>query len=236
MCRRTGSAELVMDHPTFPARTVIFDLDGTLVDTAPDLAAAANRLLVRHGRRPLPLETLRNFVGGGARLLLERAFAAAGTPLDPVILDTELLPAFLSDYEAHIADRSRPYPGVRATLTALREEGHILAIATNKPQKLTEALLRVLGLGDIFAAVIGRDAAPRPKPDRAHLDHALTMSGGKLPAVMVGDSITDLEAARAAGLPAILVPYGYTAEPAHSLGADLVLADFAALTDCLRPA
>ena len=217
----------------FPARTIIFDLDGTLVDTAPDLAAAANRLLARHGRPPLPLEVLRNFVGGGARLLLERAFAATGTPLDPAVLDAEILPAFLSDYEAHIADRSRPYPGVRATLTALRDSGHILAIATNKPQKLTEKLLRILDLVDLFAAVIGRDAAPRPKPDRAHLDHALAMSGDKPPAVMVGDSVTDLKAARAAGLPAILVPYGYTCEPAHSLGADLVLAEFAALTDCL---
>ncbi len=223
-----------MMNRTFPARTVIFDLDGTLVDTAPDLAAAANRLLVRHGHRPLPLETLRNFVGGGARLLLERAFAATGMPLDSPSLDTEILPAFLADYEAHIADRSRPYPGVCATLTALREAGHTLAIATNKPQKLTEKLLHILNLTDMFAAIIGRDAAPHPKPHRAHLDHALAMSGDKPPAVMVGDSITDLQAARAAGLPAILVPYGYTPEPAHRLGADLVLADFTALTNCLR--
>ncbi len=219
---------------TFPARTVIFDLDGTLVDTAPDLAATANRLLARHGRPPLPVETLRNFVGGGARLLLERAFAATGAPLEPAVLEQELLPAFLSDYEAHIADRSRPYPGVPKTLAALRERGHVLAIATNKPQKLTERLLRVLELADIFAAIIGRDAAPRPKPDRAHLDHALAMSGDRTPAVMVGDSITDIAAARAAGVPAILVPYGYAPEPVRSLGADLVLADFSALTGCLR--
>ncbi len=220
----------------FPARTIIFDLDGTLVDTAPDLAAAANRLLARHHRPPLPVETLRNFVGSGARVLLEQAFAATGTPPEPDILDGELLPAFLMDYEAHIADHSRLYPGVRETLTALRTRGHVLAIATNKPQKLTEKLLSLLELRDHFAAVIGRDAAPRPKPDRAHLDHALAASGHQGPAVMVGDSITDLKAARAAALPAILVPYGYTAEPLHALGADLVLSEFAALIDCIHPA
>ncbi|GIX16505.1 MAG: phosphoglycolate phosphatase [Rhodothalassiaceae bacterium] len=220
----------------FRARTVIFDLDGTLVDTAPDLAAAANRILALYGRPPLAMEALRRFVGGGARLLLQRAFAATGAPVEDALLEERILPAFLAAYEARIAALSRPYPGVVETLEALSARGHVLAVATNKPQHLTEKLLAELSLAPLFAAIVGRDAAPRPKPDRAHLDHALALSGNGGPAVMVGDSATDVAAARAAGMPVLVVPYGYAAEPAGALGADAVLADFPSLLERLLPA
>ncbi|RMF11295.1 MAG: HAD family hydrolase, partial [Alphaproteobacteria bacterium] len=127
---------------------------------------------------------------------------------------------------AHIADKSRPFAGVPDTLAELREAGCRLAVATNKPQDLSERLLAALSLAHLFDAVVGRDAAPRPKPHPSHLYHALELAGGEAPAVMVGDSATDLDAGRAAEIPVILVDYGYTPVPAHMLGADQVISRF----------
>ncbi len=216
------------------ARTLLLDLDGTLVDTAPDLAACLNRLLSRKGRAQVPPETVRDLVGRGARALIERAFARTGDAAPQAMIDEELLPLFLEDYAAHIADLSRPFPGVPETLATLRARGCRLAVATNKPQALTERLLEALRLDHFFDAVVGRDRAPTPKPHPAHLHHAQALAGGLSPAIMVGDSITDLEAGRAAGLPVILVAYGYTPVPARELGADRVIARFDQLATLIR--
>ena len=219
--------------PPFRAARVVFDLDGTLVDTAPDLSAALNHVLRAAGGTPLALAEVRHMVGAGARALIERGIAANGSRLAGADRD-EMLDLFLHHYEAHIADRSRPFPGAGALLERLRAAGVALGICTNKPQALTLALLDALDLRRHFAAIVGADAAPEKKPHPAHLECVLAGLGGDGPAVMVGDSPTDVAAARAYGIPVIAVDYGYSPVPPAALGADALIADLAALAPLLR--
>jgi len=213
--------------------TIIFDLDGTLVDTAPDLTAALNAVLTKASHRPVSEAETRHMVGRGARALIENALAATGAPPDADLV-AEMLGQYLEFYGAHLADHSAPFPRVVETLDALRKEGMRLGVCTNKPEALSQRLLRALGLERHFAAVLGGDSLPVRKPDPGHLIETVRRAGGDVArAVMVGDSVTDLAAARAAGMPVVLVSFGYTETPAHMLGADALIDDFAALMPAL---
>lgn len=205
---------------------LIFDLDGTLVDTAPDLLGALNAVLAAEGRRPVDIADLRHLVGHGARAMLGEAMTMTmtGTPADPARLPA-LIDAFIVHYRAHIADESRPFPGVAETLATLMADGHRLGVLTNKPQELTGPLLEKLGLARFFGAVHGAGRFDYVKPDPRVFHHVVDELGGG-PALMIGDSKTDLLTGRAAGVPVILLSYGYTPEPAATLGADVVLDSF----------
>jgi phosphoglycolate phosphatase len=209
--------------------TIAFDLDGTLVDTAPDLIGALNVVLGERSLAPLPVSAARSLVGRGAAVLIQKGFAAAGESLTPE-LSRELLARFLLVYENRIAEDSRAFDGVEAALRDLQGQGATLCVCTNKPEALAVKLLQELGLAKWFAAVIGGDSAEKPKPDPAPLLLAIQRSGGRPDrALLVGDSETDVATARAAKIPVALVPFGYTEVSADTLGADRVVPDFARL-------
>ncbi len=203
--------------------TLIFDLDGTLVDTAPDLAGAMNAVLAAHGRPEVPLHEVRHMVGRGARKLIERGFETTGAPADPEALDGHVA-AFIAHYAAHIADRSVPFPGARDELARLRAEGHTLGVCTNKPEALTHLLLERLGLSPHFSAILGADTLPVRKPDPRHLMETIGRAGGDAKrAVMIGDSEVDAETARAAGVKLVIFTFGYSAFDPATFGADELL-------------
>jgi phosphoglycolate phosphatase len=203
--------------------TIAFDLDGTLVDTAPDLVGALNVILAEEGVRPLAMENARDLIGHGARRLIERGFQAAGEPLETGRMDG-LFDRFIVRYRAHIADESRPFPGCVAALTALRADGARLAVCTNKPTGLSNALLDALDMSRLFDAVMGIDSAPAAKPDPRHLEAAVLAAGGRPDrALMVGDAATDAGAARALRVPLVLVSFGYTETPAAQLAPDVLI-------------
>jgi len=212
-------------------RTILFDLDGTLVDTAPDLAGAMNHVLAGLGRPPVPVDHVRHLVGHGARALIARGLAITGEARPDLVEGA--MPLFLQYYAAHIADASQPFAGVEAALDALAAAGCQLAICTNKPTALAVALIDALGWRARFAAIVGFDSAPRPKPDAAHVLATLAACSADVSgAVFVGDSATDVGGARNAGLPILLVSFGYTDTPAADLGGDVVIDHF----DQLLPA
>jgi phosphoglycolate phosphatase len=224
----TSAIEPSPPHGSGPlaGATIVFDLDGTLVETAPDLMGTLNVLLQREGVAPLPLSQARSLIGAGAKALLARGFAVAGQPLEEPRLSI-LFDDFIAYYLAHIADESRPFEGVIAAMDVLEAGGARLAVCTNKRTDLSLALLDALGLTRRFAAVVGGDAAPAQKPDPRHLTTTIERAGGRLDrAVMVGDSASDARAAQAAGVPLVLVSFGYTDIPAAELGADVVIDHF----------
>lgn len=207
--------------------TIAFDLDGTLVDTAPDLVASLNLILAEEGLPPLPFDDVRRMVGRGARALLERGFAAAGAPLDAESAPA-LVERFIALYLARIAQESAPFPGVVEALVALRDAGARLAVCTNKLTHLSVALLDALDLTPYFDAVVGADHAPAAKPDPRHVLATIAAVGGDpARAVMVGDSINDVLAAKAANVPTLLVSFGYTEAAVETLGGDLLIDAFA---------
>jgi phosphoglycolate phosphatase len=214
-----------------PVPALIFDLDGTLADTSPDLLGATNAVLASRGRALLDLAHLRHMVGFGARALIHQAMAASGAPVREEDMPA-LVEIFLAHYRDHIADGTRLFPRVAETLGDLKAHGARLGVLTNKPQELTDLLLPMLGLEGFFAAVYGAGRRPYNKPDPRIFHDVVTESGGG-PAVMIGDSITDLNTARAAGVPCILMSYGFTPVPAPELGADIVLDDFADLPEAI---
>jgi phosphoglycolate phosphatase len=214
-----------------PLRTVVFDLDGTLADTAPDIAAALNRMLAALGREALPEGTIRSLVGHGARSLVERALAAAGEA--PRALVDRGLPLYLDFYAADVCNGTMPYPGVERALDELAGAGASLAVCTNKVEGLSHALLDALGWTQRFAAVVGGDTLPTRKPDPAMLHEAIARAGGG-PAAYVGDSMTDADTARAAGVPFVAVSFGFTDWPVGALGADLMIDAFADLHGALH--
>jgi phosphoglycolate phosphatase len=215
-------------HPV----TLVFDLDGTLVDSAPDLMGTLNVILAREGASPLPVEKAHSLLGAGARALLERGFAVEGRTIEPGRMDA-LYRDFLDHYAEHLADETRAFDGVEAALEALAADGHRMAVCTNKVTWHSRKLLQAVGLSRHFAAICGRDAFAYFKPDPRHLTLSIEAAGGDPSlAIMVGDSRTDVDTARNAGLPSICVDFGYTDTPATDLGATRVISHF----DELRPA
>ena len=213
---------------------LIFDLDGTLVDTAPDLLDALNVVLANEGRRSVDHAALRRLVGFGARTLMAEAFKMTGDPADPARIES-LVGAFIAHYRSHIADSSRPYSGVEETLAAYRAEGARMGVLTNKPHELTLLLMSKLGLDKYVAAIFGQGRMPYTKPDaRIFADVVRDAAGAGAGAVMIGDSITDVQTARAGCAPVILVSYGYTPQPARTLGADAVVDDFREVPAAVR--
>lgn len=207
-------------------RVLLCDLDGTLVDTVADLAAALNAVLAQDGLPPLDEATVRGLVGHGAARLVADGFATARAPLAPDAFDSRLA-RFLAVYEAAPAVHSRLYPGVPATLRKLFDGGWRLGVCTNKPQRPSEAILEALDLSWLFTAVGGGDRFPARKPDGSHILATLeTMDASPEHTVLVGDSVNDLRAARDAGIPVVLVDYGYAATPVHALDPDAVIGSF----------
>lgn len=214
---------------------VIFDLDGTLIDSAADIHATANRVLAAEGLGALDLPTVRGFVGRGLPHLVSRLLAAHG--VDDAARATRMVDAFARQYD-HAVGLTAVYPGVPEALARLRADGHVLGICTNKPASATRAVLRHLGLEDHFAAIVGGDSCafrkPHPEPLRA-----TQRACGQGPAVFVGDSEIDAETALAAGIPLILHVHGYRHAPVEQLPHAALLADFADLPEVLahvRPA
>jgi phosphoglycolate phosphatase len=213
--------------------TVVFDLDGTLVDTAPDLCAALNHALVTLGRPAVPPELARDMAGQGARRLLEKGLAASGL-VTPDLIEAGL-PAFLAYYADHIADGSLIFPGVDAALDTLAAAGCRLAICTNKPVALSRALVSAIGWDGRFGANLGFDSVASPKPDPGHLLATIAAAGGD-PArtIYVGDSITDTTTARAANIPVVVVSFGFSDRPAAELGGDIIIDHYDELLPALR--
>jgi phosphoglycolate phosphatase len=205
---------------------IAFDLDGTLVDTAPDLVGTLNQLLAEAGCPPLPMDQGRPLIGKGARSLIDRGFRVAGTVLEPAQLEAHF-ERFLELYIARIADESRPFPGCIDALDALRAAGAKLCVCTNKRTHLSVELLTRLGMIDRFEAIVGGDLPPAIKPDPRHLALAIERAGGQMSrAIMVGDASPDVGAARAAGARLILVDFGYTETPAAELGPDILIGHY----------
>jgi phosphoglycolate phosphatase len=205
------------------ARTIVFDLDGTLVDTAPDLINALNFILDREGLPPVPLHSARHMIGAGARRLIERGLELDGRSLglDDV---TRLTGDFIDYYAAHIADVSRPFEGLEDALDDLSARGYRFAVCTNKLEWLSKLLLDQLGLSSRFSAICGADTFGVSKPDPAILRQTIARAGGELSSsIMVGDAGPDIGVARRAGIPVICVEFGYTEVPIADLKPDRLI-------------
>ncbi len=215
-------------------RAVVFDLDGTLVDTAPDLMAATNHVLSLLRRRPITMPEVRSFVGRGARLLIERGVAATGDAIDEASL-TYYHAEFLRHYEGHTADRSEIFPGAVALLKRLADSGIKAGVCTNKPEGLSRLLLDTLDLSHFFGAVVGPDTIRIAKPDAApYLEVVRRLGVEPQQSIMVGDSEVDVLTARAAGVPVIAVTFGYTARPVAEYGPDYLVSHFDEIWDILH--
>ena len=203
---------------------IAFDLDGTLVDTAPDLIGALNHILVREKLPPLPLESARNLIGAGARRLIERGLEAEAREVSPAQM-TQLTADFIDYYAAHIADESRPFEGLEDALDQLASQGYRFAVCTNKLEWLARLLLDKLGMTSRFAAICGADTFGVAKPDPAILRQTVARAGGSIAStIMVGDAGPDVGVARRASVPVIGVAFGYTEVPIAELKPDRLIA------------
>jgi phosphoglycolate phosphatase len=213
--------------------TIIFDLDGTLVDTAPDLVATLNVVLGREGLPAIGYDEARLLVGGGARRMIERGVASEGKARTAADLD-RMFNDFIAYYADHVADHSRPFPGVEEALDVLAARGCRFAVCTNKLEWLSVRLLKALGLADRFVAICGQDTFGIQKPHPDALHSTLRKAGGTIHrAVMVGDSQTDIATAQAAGIPIIAVDFGYTDVPVAQFAPDRIISHFNALPDSI---
>ncbi len=191
-------------------RAVLFDLDGTLVDSAPDLAAAVDDMLRELGREPVGERRVRHWIGNGARRLVMRALTGERDGDPPAVATDAALARFFEHYSRRLTERTEPYPGAMEALRHLREAGVALGVVSNKPGRFTDRLLDALGMLEYFGVTVSGDTLAVKKPDPAPLQHAAERLGVPLDAcVMVGDSMADLMAARNAGIPMVCVPYGY---------------------------
>ena len=214
-------------------RTVVFDLDGTLVDTAPDLIAALNYVLAREGLPPVPLHSARNMIGAGARKLIERGLEVEGRVMSVSDVD-RLTRDFVDYYADHIADASRPFEGLEAALDDLGAQGYRFAVCTNKLEWLSKRLLDELGLSPRFAAICGADTFGVSKPDPVILQQTVARAGGHLGGtIMVGDAGPDVGVARRAGIPVIGVDFGYTDVPMTELKPDRLISHMRDLPDAV---
>lgn len=213
------------------APTIIFDLDGTLVETAPDLVATLNVVLASEGMAPVPYEIARNYVGGGAKLMIARGIEAEGRTVDEATLD-RMFADFIAYYAANVAVHSRPYPGLTEALDLLSERGWRFAVCTNKLEHLSVLLLNELKLTNRFEAICGQDTFGIQKPDPEILRRTIAAAGGDVrQSIMIGDSETDILTARAAGIPVIAVDFGYSERPVSEYGPDRLISHFAQLPD-----
>jgi phosphoglycolate phosphatase len=213
---------------------LVFDLDGTLVDTAGDLVGTLNQILAGEHIPPLPLATARPMLGAGARALIERGLSAAGRSVPPARLD-EMFIGFLARYEAHIADESRPFPGVEAALDKFEAAGWTFAVCTNKLEHPSIHLLTELGLAARFSAICGQNTFAFCKPDpRALLSTIQRAGGDPQRAIMVGDSQTDIVTAQAARVPVIAVDFGYTDRHVSEFAPDRIISHFDHLWDSVE--
>jgi phosphoglycolate phosphatase len=211
-----------------PIRAILFDLDGTLIHSLPDLVAAVNRMLARHGRDALASDEIKAMVGDGANVLVSKAFAARGGLPGPEV--TPYLDEFMADYEPRSAELTRPFPEVVETLDALKARGLALAVCTNKPSRATAEVLAALELEHWFDVVVGSEETPAIKPDPAHVRVILERLGLEPDeALMVGDSINDVLAGKAAGCKTVVVGFGYARTSPHDLGGDVVVERFSEL-------
>jgi phosphoglycolate phosphatase len=209
---------------------VVFDLDGTLVDTAPDLLDSLNHSLLAGGAAMADASGIRQFVGHGARVMIARAYAAQKRMLEPSEHD-RLFNLFLDHYGGNIPGQSQPYPGVPAALTRLAAAGYRLAVCTNKTEGFSKRLLEGLGLAGQFSAICGSDTFAFRKPDPRHLVETIAKAGGDAGhAVMVGDSQTDIDTAKAAGIPVVAVDFGYTDRHVREFGPSRIISHFDELT------
>ena len=216
------------------ARIIVFDLDGTLVDTAPDLISALNWVLDREGLPPVPLQSARNMIGAGARKLIERGLELEGrvAGVDDI---SRLTADFIDYYAAHIADASRPFDGLESALDDLEALGYRFAVCTNKLEWLSKRLLDQLGLSSRFSAICGADTFGISKPDPAILQQTILRAGGQLSsAIMVGDAGPDIGVARRAGIPVIGVEFGYTDVPIADLKPDRLISHMRELPAAVR--
>lgn len=213
---------------------MVFDLDGTLVDSSPDIASAMNEVLAEAGRRPLSLGEIQGMVGDGTTALVVRAFAAADCGNEPPKKDIEpRVTRFRALYEARATRETRPYPGVVETVRNLDAAGYRMALCTNKPDRPAQAILEAFGLSPFIRAVVGGESAPARKPDARHLEAALGLLGATAgESFMVGDGINDVLAARALSVPVVLVSFGF-ARSAAGLAADAVIDRFSDLREVL---
>lgn len=218
---------------TEPRPFLVFDLDGTLVDTAPDLVTTLNVILTQAGYGPLPYQKARGLVGQGARTMIERGLAYAGHDVPEAEID-ELFDLFLAHYEAHIADASALFPGVAAALDRFEAAGWLFAVCTNKLEHASILLLRRLGVAHRFRAICGKNTFPVCKPDGDALLLTLQRAGGGAgQAIMVGDSKTDIDTARNAKIPVVAVDFGYTDQPIETYAPDRVISHFDHLWDAV---
>ena len=209
--------------------TLVFDLDGTLVDTAPDLIDTLNVVFAREGLPPVPYETARRLIGGGARAMIVRGLEAEGRAVPSAGLD-RLFDDFIAYYSDHIADRSQPFPGLLDALDTLAADGWRFAVCTNKLEQLSVKLLEKLGLAPRFLAICGQDTFGIQKPDPEVLRRTVSAARGDLKsAIMIGDSLTDITTARSAGIPVIAVDFGYTERPVTTFDPDCVISSFGQL-------
>jgi phosphoglycolate phosphatase len=209
------------------------DLDGTLVDTAPDLMSALNAVFAAEGLPAVPLDAATGMIGAGARALLERGLSWVGADRSTQEVD-RLFEAFFRRYTSHIADESRPFPGAIEAIDRFAAEGWRLAICTNKLEGMSRLLLDELGILQRFAAVSGGDSFPFKKPDPRHLRETIRRAGGEpANAVMLGDSETDIQTARAAGVPVIAVDFGYSTAPVSAFSPDRIISHFNQLFDAV---
>ena len=214
-------------------RIIAFDLDGTLVDTAPDLIAALNHVLTREGLQPVPLKSARNMIGAGARKMIERGLELDDHAMTTADID-RLMKDFVAFYADHIADASRPFEGLEAALDELEARGFRFAVCTNKLEWLSKLLLEKLGLARRFAAICGADTFGVAKPDPAILRETVARAGGELAgAIMVGDAGPDIGVARRAGIPVIGVEFGYTEVPIAELKPDRLIGHMRELPDAV---
>jgi phosphoglycolate phosphatase len=222
-----------MTSGAFADATIVFDLDGTLVDTAPDLVRALNETLDLEGLPRVQLQIVRKMIGRGSRALIERAAGLSGVQFSADRLD-QLTKAFIEFYRADIARESAPFPGAAAALDGLAAAGAKLSVCTNKRTDLSQQLLEALGLAQRFSAIVGADVAPHCKPHPDHYRAAVERAGGIVRrSMMVGDTAADVAAAKSAGAPVALVRFGYAEEEVDKLGADAVLDRFSDLfTTC----
>ena len=218
----------------FSGLAICFDLDGTLIDTAPDLVAATNAVMRKADLPEIALQEVRAMIGLGAGALINKAAGAAGKTFEADEL-AQHVAFFLETYEQNLTGQSQPFDGVIEVLSQLEGQGAILSVCTNKPAHLAGPVLDAFDMAKYFKAVVGHGQAGANKPDGRHISYTVAASGGSLArAIMVGDSAADVQGARNAGVPVIVTSFGYTIEKASALGADAVFDHYREVPDLIE--